>query len=432
MLTISLRESAVRAALHVANQLKDPDKVQHAAALAKAQSLIPWALHWSPPSIANGNAGIAVLMSELDRLFPNSGWDLVGRTHLEIAVRGAEKMPSVGVSLFAGLSGLAFAGLQLSRQGERYRRMLATLDLAIAPQAISLASRVRNAQGLPVSDFDVISGLSGAGAYLLCRRGEPGIEVALAAVVDALIFLVTQQTEPPAWYTPAEYLIADDKPLYPLGNLNCGLAHGVPGILAFLSLASMAGFSSDRMRNAIVSIYNWLQDHRADDQWGINWPTTVPIEDSTASAPQRPSRSGWCYGIPGISRALWLAGQAQGLAQSVDLAIAAMEAVFRRPLAARMIDSPTFCHGVAGLLAVTLRFSKDTGQEMFSRQCELLTRQIVQSFQPETLLGFRNLEFADNHIDQPGLLDGAAGVAIALLNAAFGAPTPVDRLFLLA
>jgi lantibiotic biosynthesis protein len=432
MLPASVREAALQAALHVASRLKDPGEVEDASALAKTQSLFPRFVHWFPPGIASGNAGIAVLMGELDRLFPNSGWDLVGRTHLEIAVRGAENTPSLGVSLFSGLSGVAFAGLQLSRQGARYRRMLDSLDRAIVPQAISLASRFQNAPGVPVNYFDVISGLSGAGAYLLCRRGQPDIDAALVAVVDALIFLVTQPSDPPAWYTPSEYLV-DDKLSYPLGNLNCGLAHGVPGILAFLSLASMAGFGSDRMMGAIAGILNWLQDHRVDDEWGINWPTAVPVEDPTAPvASKSPSRTAWCYGVPGIARALWLAGQAQGLARSSNLAVAAMESVFRRPLTARMIDSPTFCHGVAGLLAVTLRFSQDTGLEIFSRQCELLTQQIIQSFEPETVLGFRNLEFADNYIDQPGLLDGAAGVALVLLNTACGVPSPVDRLFLLA
>src|SRR5215204_4002820 len=41
--------------------------------------------------------------------------------------------------------------------------------------------------------------------------------------------------------------------------------------------------------------------------------------------------------------------------QMGGIAVDAMQAVYRRPVEARNIDSPTFCHGVAGLLQVTLR-----------------------------------------------------------------------------
>ena len=119
-------------------------------------------------------------------------------------------------------------------------------------------------------------------------------------------------------------------------------------------------------------------------------------------------------------------------ADYLTLAISAMEAVFRRPIPARMIDSPTFCHGVAGLLAITLRFAADTGDAQFAGAAEGLTQQILGRFRPDSLLGFRNLEYRGNETDQPGLLDGAAGVAIVLLAAATGVEPTWDRAFLLS
>ncbi len=50
----------------------------------------------------------------------------------------------------------------------------------------------------------------------------------------------------------------------------------------------------------------------------------------------------------------------------------------------------------------------------------------------ESLLGFRHLETRDNHMDQPGLLEGAPGVALALLASATSAEPTWDRLFLLS
>jgi hypothetical protein len=150
------------------------------------------------------------------------------------------------------------------------------------------------------------------------------------------------------------------------------------------------------------------------------------------AAPDGPSRCAWCYGSPGVARALWLAGDALGRDDYRELAIAAMEAVFRRPITVRRIDSPTFCHGVAGLLAITLRFANDTGASVFTDASRILTQQLLESYQPDSLLGFRNIEFADQEIDQPGLLDGAPGVALVLLAAATNVDPTWDRLFLLS
>jgi lantibiotic biosynthesis protein len=150
------------------------------------------------------------------------------------------------------------------------------------------------------------------------------------------------------------------------------------------------------------------------------------------SAPDGPSRCAWCYGSPGIARALWLAGEALDRADYRDLAVSAMEAVFRRPISVRWIDSPTFCHGVAGLLAIALRFSHDLGGAAFSDEIASLVQQLLDSYEPESLLGFRHLEIRDNEMDQPGLLEGAPGVALALLASATGAEPTWDRLFLLS
>jgi hypothetical protein len=295
-----------------------------------------------------------------------------------------------------------------------------------------------------VGDFDVISGLSGTGAYLLCRHDQPAIHVALANAVDVLTTLIVSDQSPPAWYTPARLLYDDNtRQSYPSGNLNCGLAHGAPGMLAFLSLVRSSGLSFPRLDDAIVIISDWLIANRLDDEWGVNWPTAVPLEEVETAAgvglrPKdrsewgRPSRTAWCYGSPGVARALWLAGEALDRCEYREIAVAAMEAVFRRPVPARMIDSPTFCHGVAGLLAVTLRFARETGSSLFAAEAETLVSQLLDAFQPQSLLGYRNLEFGGNQTDQPGLLDGAAGVALVLMTAATGVEPTWDRAFLLA
>lgn len=421
----------------MARKLKIPGGAESAAALAATQSEFPQFSYWFPSAIAQGNAGLCVLWAYLDECLPGEAWDVVGKLHLEMAVKGAEAAPPAGGGLFSGLSGLAFAGIQLSRGGTRYRGMLRSLDDAITAEVMTIANRVRNASGVSTGDFDVISGLSGMGACLLCRQDEQSVQVALANITDALVSLVLRDPSRPAWHTPAGMLYDETaRSAYPNGNLNCGLAHGIPGVLAYLVLTHGMKdclVSRERLEKAIVTAADWIVQNRADDQWGVNWPTAVALtETGAAAAPGIPGRSAWCYGAPGVARPLWMAGKALGRSDYCDLAVMAMEAVYRRPLSARMIDSPSFCHGVAGLLAVTLRFAREPGSEVFAAEAEKLTAQLLESFNEDHLLGFRNIEYRNNQTDQPGLLDGAAGIAVVLLAAGTGVDPKWDRLFLLS
>jgi hypothetical protein len=197
-----------------------------------------------------------------------------------------------------------------------------------------------------------------------------------------------------------------------------------------MALAHADGVEVPGMRDAIASIAAWLRDNRVDDAWGINWPTMVALPGE--ARPAEPSRAAWCYGSPGVARALWLAGTALEDEHLMRVAIEAMRAVYDRPLPARQIDSPTFCHGVAGLLQITLRFAHDTREAVFTAAAADLTDQLLGAYDPDRLLGFCSLEPGGNEVDQAGLLDGAPGVALVLLAAATDVEPTWDRLFLLA
>lgn len=446
VLTGDLAATARSVARAVSSRLESREQVTKAIAAAHDQTEFARFLSWTPHAIAQGYAGLSLLWSYLDSCFPDENWDIKGKEFLELAVRGAESNSSLTLGLFSGISGLAFAAWQLSREGTRYRGLLAKLDEAIVPQTMALArSLAQQSNGIGVGDFDAISGLSGVGAYLLCRRGEPLAMDALQQLMSELVSLLQEDNGVPRWYTPS-YLLYDDesRKTYPHGNLNCGLAHGVPGIIALLALCLREGLTTAGLPQALERTTDWICQNRTDDDWGANWPNAISLEEietaagrmlqvaNAASAPYGPGRSAWCYGSPGIARALWLVGEALDRSRYRDLAISAMEAVFRRPVERRGIPSPTFCHGISGLLQISLRFANDTGAPVFAKESCKLTQQLLALYSPAFLLGFRNLEVADREVDQPGLLDGAPGVALVLLAAACEVEPTWDRLFLLS
>jgi lantibiotic biosynthesis protein len=418
----------------VAQRATDAARLSDAFVAARSQTRFPESLYWVPYGIAQGDAGLALMCAYLDACLPSEGWDEVGHDYLTVAGRGAERASRLPPGLFAGLSGLAFATASSSRDGTRYRRLLAALDETLAPDAAALGAGLRSGRGSgSVGEFDVISGASGVGAYLLERDPHR----VLPDVLRGLVSLAEPRDGPPRWRTPPDLL--DDEStrrLYPWGNLNCGLAHGIPGPLALLALALRKGVEVRGHAEGVRRLADWLVAHRTDDEWGVNWPTAVPLPPPGAPEPDpaglEPSRCAWCYGSPGVARALWLAGEALDDAELRELAVEAMLAVLRRPVERRWIDSPTFCHGVAGLLQIVLRFAHDTGLPAFSEGAGQLVDQLLAAYEPERPLGYASLEPGPNPVDRPGLLDGAPGVAMVLLAAATDTEPTWDRIFLLS
>jgi len=183
------------------------------------------------------------------------------------------------------------------------------------------------------------------------------------------------------------------------------------------------------LRTAIERAAHWLESHRIPDRWGGSWPAAVAVGNSGMMTP---APVGWCYGNPGIARALWLAGAALDDSSLREAGVEALRAVFRRPVSRRGISSPTFCHGVAGLLHITMRFANDTSAPEFSEAASTVLDELLMSFSEETVFGYRAYDAEARLVDSAGLLDGAAGIALVLLAVTSNAEPTWDRIFLLS
>jgi lantibiotic biosynthesis protein len=433
---LEVAEAARLTAKKVAERLRDENCVQTAGRTTAQQSQFTQRARFLAANtfdLAGGYTGVALLSAYLDSCFAEEGWDIVGHAYLRAAMSALEKSAYYRPTLFSGLSGAAFATLALSREGKRYQRMLATLEERLFPDIMDVATEVITSQtsGYATRIYDTVSGLSGMGAYLLCRREHPDGVEALRATLTALVSLSEEQDGIPRWYTPPQ-LANDSLKTMDLGHgyVNFGLAHGIAGPLALLSLAKSHGIEVPGQSEAIARIANRLIEHHLEDEWGINWPKCWVL--GATHAPRAGTRTAWCYGTPGIARALWLAGSALACTRYQEIAVAAMQSVYRQPLSARRIDSPTFCHGVAGLLHITLRFAHDTANPLFFEAATILTKQLLGFYQPTSLLGYRHEEASGAFVDSPWLLDGAAGVVLVLLAASSASDPFWDRMFLLS
>jgi lantibiotic biosynthesis protein len=440
--------------------LRIADRQVLAAALLKFDGPAAGPLAWRPSSLAQGYAGLAVLCAELDAAQPGAGWDLAGHRHLDAAAADVSWHDG---SLFSGLAGLGFAAALLAAGRPRYERLLRQVDEALEPQLDAALGRLAGASGCRVGDFDLVSGLTGIGAYLLTRgqlgpapaatgdMASPAVagchaaaltETMLDRLLRGLARLMADPSTPRPWHTPAALASRLLRREYPAGLHNCGLAHGAPGPLALLSLAALADRQVPSLMTAIDATASWLAAHHTGTAEEPDWPDGVPL-DAAGEAPTRrsgvPGRAAWCYGAPGVARSLWLAGAAAGEPRWQELAARAIRAVAARPAPAWCLATPAFCHGEAGLLQVLRRFAADLGDPVVAAAAQRLAAGLAAGFDPGTLLGVRSLDPDGVPVDQPGLLDGAAGIALALLGlpaarpgSATGAGPGWDRMFLLA
>jgi class I lanthipeptide synthase len=409
ILAVPDAHEALRIAREIGERLRDPDRL----ALVR----------WAPAGVAESHPGLAVAFAQLDASLPGEGWDDAAHEQITRSVEALRGAPRVPTGLFSGLAGTAFAADFVG--AERHEKLLSTLDGLIARRLETLVARLDSRQsGCAEQEIDAVSGLAGLGAYALTR----GDETLLQPVVERLARLLSAEREVPAWRAPPELLDDDSRATYPAGRLSCGLAHGVPGPLALLALAKGAGAGG--LDDAIRRSADWLLENPIADEWGVNWPYCVPVGGTPAD--DRPARAAWCYGAPGIARSLWLAGEALDDPRLRELAVAALEAAFRRPREELSLDGVTFCHGVAGVLQITLRMSADSGSERLREAASILTAELIERFEPDSLFGYRGLDPEDRPVDTPGLLEGAAGVMVVLLAAATAVPPRWDRIFLLA
>jgi hypothetical protein len=365
--------------------------------------------------LGRGLPGALLREAALARI--NGRWDAAHRVARAMAAR-----PVTGHHESAGLfHGAPAVGFALHAAGHpAYRPALRQLDdtvTALVAARLSAADR-RMEAGRParVREYDLISGLTGLGAYFLRRGSSPeSLHGVLRYLVRLLLHPLDADGHPlPGWWT-SDGPTARPEDAMPHGHGNFGMAHGLAGPTALLALAARAGHTVPRQLEALATTCRLLEQWaRPAPDGGAAWPEVVD-RDAWLAGPEprfRAGRPSWCYGTPGIARALQLAALACGLEDSRRRAEALLDACLRDPGQLARVNDPTVCHGWAGLCLAADRAAADAD---------------VDSPLRRTLPGLRaGLTARVKRHPLPegaGLLTGCDGVRLTLL--ALTTPHPV-------
>ncbi|MEU8925279.1 lanthionine synthetase C family protein [Kitasatospora sp. NPDC048545] len=349
-------------------------------------------------SLAKGAPGIALL--HVARAASGSGdWDTAHAWVAACLRRPVLSTPGTG--LYFGAPALAHLLRTAAAYGPRaYVSQIAQLDATVEKMTerrlATAHQRVTQLDRPIFAEYDLLYGMTGLGVHFR----SCGDSHRLRDVLTYLVRLTEPLRDRPGWWTDIAPS-GDPSPHYPGGHGNLGLAHGIPGPLALLALAYRDGIRVPGHREAIERITAWLDAWRQDVPAGSWWPEALVASEIRAgrTRQQSPLRPSWCYGTPGIAHALHLAALAtEDGARAGNAEQALADCLADSAQLAGLADN-SLCHGTTGLRLLAHRFADRVPN-------------------PETEDRLRAAADAVPLLDiapvEPGLLEGAAGTALAL------------------
>ncbi len=377
------------------------------------------------PSLASGQAGLALLYAWLARARPMPQADVLAWQYLDQAIE-AVSTEAMGASLYGGFPGVAWAAElvdQLLDPDAEDR------NEAVDEALLGLLSRAN----LWPAPHDLVVSVTGLGVYALQRYPRPLAIECLRRVVERLDERAQHDEHGRYWWTPPEGILhPESRKQYPSGRADLGLAHGVAGAIALLGSICGVGVERETARPLLEGAVSWLLAQSLATEAG----PTFPVWLAPGFQPS-PARCAWCYGDPGIAAALLLAARGVGAARWEQAAIALACRAAERPPAATGVVDASFCHGTAGLAHLYNRMYQATGESELGRAAVYWLERTLDFYDlardngGSWVQGSKDRDEAGPWIGV-GLLEGAAGVALILLAATTAVEPAWDRVFLVS
>lgn len=265
--------------------------------------------------------------------------------------------------------------------------------------------------------FDLLRGAVGLGVYFLSRWPLPQAQHGIALVVDVLAGCAEPAAEGLAWrYHPEHFVSQRGFQQAPAGVVEAGLAEGASGVVALLAHARAAGVAHPRLDELLDGAVRFVLGARRRQR----------------------ERLAWCIGDLGISVALIAAGRARGRRAWTQAGERlALAAAARTPEESGIVDGG-LCHGAAGAAHIFARLHQWTGHRELARaarawygrtlgMCGHAGPRIGVAGYPSRVTGAEGAVWEDD----PGVLRGAAGVALALLAGCVAREPAWDEVMLL-
>ncbi len=372
------------------------------------------------PSLLSGAPGIALFWFYLgkavgDEKLYERGMELIGAACERVEQGFAYP------SFAGGLAGLGWAIGHLSRQGFIEENVHEILDKLTEPLHQSMREYVRNGQ------YDYLHGGLGIALYFLERPDLQKATTFLQELSAGLRQIADSQIpESLRWRTTLDRESG-------LQGYNLSLSHGQASIIDILGRIAV-GYGGEENKTVLYQAVQYLlsQEYPASVHLSARFPSWI------TDSPQEPksSRLAWCYGDLGIGQTLLHTGQRTGAQEWQAKGLFLLKNSLKRtdPQEAGVVDAG-LCHGAAGIAHIYNRLWQETGDDEFAaaaRHWFAHTLDLaVHEDGPAGYKAFRMPQYG-GWTAETGLLEGVAGIGLALISALYPIEPAWDRLLLLS
>jgi lantibiotic biosynthesis protein len=369
-------------------------------------------------SLLSGNSGIAVFLAYVNQRYndPDLNSEMENALSKSLEAFGNEDST---YTFGNGFSGICWGLSHLVKQ-KIVEAEVSSIFEDIHPLLISTSE-----SDMKINFFDFLHGGLGAGIYFLDHVSDP---IAKAHISSSILHLHHHAVinEGDIMWANLHYRLNNESKNT---EYNLGLSHGIPSIIWFLTKCYEQKIEKEKCQFLINGALQWIMKQKLSDTANSKYP--IAIE---GSASLKNSRLGWCYGDLGIASVLWQAGKALENDVYKNEAVNIMlHASTRRDLSENGITDAGLCHGTSGIAHIFNRFYRETKNPVFKETAAYWIEETLKmAHHDDGLAGYKFWDGKKSWVNSEGLLEGIAGIGLALYSHLSEEESHWDRCLLLS
>lgn len=370
--------------------------------------------------LLSGASGISLFLNEYSKVCGKGKYLLLAESYVESALDDIFNDPMPQGSFCNGISGV----LYLLSYFEKHGTFKCDISCDVDDYLYSyLKFEIDN------NHYDFLHGALGIAFCFLTRFHHNSLTNRV--ISETLLFLqsslVSDKTKGTSKWISKSIKNEDE--------YNISLSHGMSSIVVFLlkMYQQTEYYDKDDLKMMIESAVGYILMQEIDhDKYGSFFPY-IAIESSKSISK---SRLAWCYGDLGIATTLYQAGTMLDRQDWIEksLEILQFAASWRRDLKDNMVFDACFCHGTSGIGHIFYRMWYYTRIPEFKESADYWFEKTIEmaSFE-DGLEGFKIWNTLTHSYDNSyGLLEGVAGIGLALISYAYETEPTWDECLLLS
>lgn len=276
--------------------------------------------------------------------------------------------------------------------------------------------------------YDCISGVSGVLYYLL----DTDINLLDLNKIENLINYLIQLTENKCYkgkrvinyhITKDIFSRYGDEMLFPNGNINFGISHGMMGpLLALTKAYDMFGYN--KILEAIKILLDIYEQFSNNEKGILYYPTQLPLENYLEKRNNKfYNNAGWCYGNISIVLGLMKVYKTLKDKEKYHYYMTHLLNIINQDLKSYLLEYPVICHGFTSVVAEQISSNRITADDRFLINLDRNVSAVIQSYNEWNNIYKKKNTFEvrkdigiQGHKDDLTFLTGSGGIFLNFFN----------------